>query len=133
MAQLSPSLFHILYIFLFSYHRSSSLFWRVLTPFLPSLWLQCGSRTLLLAGDKIYYCRLVPLGLWETFTTSIVGLLSPLVRTLSVRALKCSHKIHNKFSGTGPNTFFVGTLVVTQYSENIGMKPLFQSNKLKMI
>ena len=60
-------------------------------------------------------------------------MLSPLVRTLNVRALKCSHKIHNKFSGTGPNTFFVGTLVVTQYSENIGMKPLFQSNKLKMI
>ena len=55
----------ILQIFLLIYYRSSSLFWRVLTPFFPSLWFQCRSRTLLLAGNKIYYCRLVPLGLFS--------------------------------------------------------------------
>ena len=66
------------------------------------------------AGGKIYYCRLVRLGLWETFHNRLCGNIIPrrLVGTLSVITSSCSHKIygqwthttttHNKPSGTKP-------------------------------
>ena len=56
---------------------------------------------------KIYYCRLVRLGLWETFHNKLSGNIIPrrLVGTLSVITFPCSHKIcrntpHNQPSWT---------------------------------
>ena len=61
------------------------------------------------ADRKIYYCRLVRLGLLETFHNKLSGNIIPrrLVGTLSVITFPCSHKIcgntpHNKPPGTKP-------------------------------
>ena len=65
------------------------------------------------ARGKIYYCRLVPLGLWETFHNKLSGNIIPrrLVGTLSVITVPCSRKIcgntpHNKPCGTKPKLAF---------------------------
>ena len=46
-------------------------------------------------GRKIYYCRPVRQGLWETFNNKPYGnvISTRLVGRLSVRALECSHKV----------------------------------------
>ena len=51
---------------------------------------------MVVAGGKIYYCRLVRLGLWETFHNKLSGNIIPrrLVGTLSVITFPCSHKIY---------------------------------------
>ena len=68
-----------------------------------------------LASRKIYYCRPVRLGLWETFHNKVCmnDIPTRLVVTLSVRTLDYSHKIcgdtyHNKLSELWPKTDFWG-------------------------
>ena len=48
-----------------------------------------------LAGCKIYYCRLVRLGLWETFHYKPCWNVFPtrILGTLAVKAFECSHNI----------------------------------------
>ena len=83
------------------------------------------------AGRKIYYCRLVTLGLWETFHNKRSGNIIPrrLVGTLSVIAFQSSHKIcgntlHNLPSGTKPKLalwllFSLWRKIFPIYNENL--------------
>ena len=81
------------------------------------------------AECKIYYCRLVRLGLWETFHNKLSGNIIPrrLVGTLSVMTFPCSHKIcrntpYNKPSGTKPKLalweHLLHVLIALPYDDN---------------
>ena len=85
------------------------LFFIALEPALAGIiaWIRVGSIFNFylwwsyLARRKIYYCRLVRLGLWETFHNKLSGNIIPrrLVGTLSELTFPCSQKIcgRNKY------------------------------------
>ena len=58
-------------------------------------WKPCLSRVISFANRKIYYCRLVRLGLWETFHYKPCWNVFPskILGTLAEKAFECSHNI----------------------------------------